>query len=297
MFVHTEALVEDTHLDLQISCRSTQLAAAGLLAVLHRFGRARRMHHLVHLRAQLGIRLMPEEEVCRGDPSTDALEDLSGGVVRSIAVVIATRSVLAALQSIHVNLEIQVVVPPEHGDGNTQGHVHVQDVPRVLALSLIDEVPQLIVPDGGQPTIVSVQVVLEHDVFQHLLPVDFDDPLATQHGLDLDHVVLDEWATNHQLVGSCQAVSVLRALVAPLDVHLVALHNPELAVTIKRWSGAVKCLNVRVAPEQACLPPRCDFAGQSLYLLLGSDLLDDGGAGRRHRPQQDSRDGDHEQQP
>mmetsp|Transcript_113062 Transcript_113062/g.359244 ORF Transcript_113062/g.359244 Transcript_113062/m.359244 type:complete len:207 (+) Transcript_113062:719-1339(+) len=64
-------------------------------------------------------------------------------------------------------------------------------------------------------------------------------------------MALQEIAAYGDLVGRGQAVRVLRAHVAALDLDPLALHDPKFAVAVKARARPVKALDVRIAPEHA----------------------------------------------
>mmetsp|Transcript_4564 Transcript_4564/g.13818 ORF Transcript_4564/g.13818 Transcript_4564/m.13818 type:complete len:260 (-) Transcript_4564:74-853(-) len=73
------------------------------------------------------------------------------------------------------------------------------------------------------------------------------------HRLYLDGVPLQERAAHHDLLGRGQAECEGRAHVAALDLHLVVLHYPKLAVAVKARPSTIEGENVGIAPEHALL--------------------------------------------
>mmetsp|Transcript_110150 Transcript_110150/g.215942 ORF Transcript_110150/g.215942 Transcript_110150/m.215942 type:complete len:274 (+) Transcript_110150:139-960(+) len=187
---------------------------------------------------------MVEKEISVFHPGPDALEDFLRRVVRRVVIEIAAPSVLIRLPG-HADAHVDVVGPSEHRHAHPLWQMHVDHVPLPVGGRLVHGRALRIVGDGGQLR----DAVGAWKVSQDRVPVHGDR--AVLEGPDLDDVAFQEWPADGDLVRRCQALCEFGSLVAALDPHCLALHDPKLALAIERWVSAIKGPNMGVSPEDA----------------------------------------------
>eukprot|EP00405_Crypthecodinium_cohnii_P042973 CAMPEP_0206566568 /NCGR_PEP_ID=MMETSP0325_2-20121206/24737_1 /ASSEMBLY_ACC=CAM_ASM_000347 /TAXON_ID=2866 /ORGANISM="Crypthecodinium cohnii, Strain Seligo" /LENGTH=133 /DNA_ID=CAMNT_0054069625 /DNA_START=282 /DNA_END=683 /DNA_ORIENTATION=+ len=127
--------------------------------------KAPRAKHGVHLGINFRRGRYSEQEVLSIHARTETLVDLRSSIVIFIPVEVATDAILAAFRCRHRHFDVQVVLPPKYFQGDSLGHVDVNDGFGLLEAGLIQDFPFPIVPQNSQPAILSRQVMLKIDEF------------------------------------------------------------------------------------------------------------------------------------
>mmetsp|Transcript_135479 Transcript_135479/g.432360 ORF Transcript_135479/g.432360 Transcript_135479/m.432360 type:complete len:284 (+) Transcript_135479:419-1270(+) len=248
VLIHAEAEVEDARIHLHGFRILRQVLAACQLTLDELLCRAMPAQHLGLLRGECGYGPAAEQQVVVRDASA-ARQDSRCGVIGRIAVEVAARAVLTSRDLRHLELQVQVVAPAEDREGDAHWQVHVHDAARPLARRPVRQLADSVISDCGH-----IAHLVGAEFQQHGLAIhQYVAPVSMLHRLYLDGVPLQERAAHHDLLGRGQAECEGRAHVAALDLHLVVLHNPKLAVAVKARPSTIEGGNVGIAPEHALL--------------------------------------------
>mmetsp|Transcript_4563 Transcript_4563/g.13813 ORF Transcript_4563/g.13813 Transcript_4563/m.13813 type:complete len:270 (-) Transcript_4563:365-1174(-) len=221
--------------------------------------------------------MVVEKQVLIGDAAAPA-QDSSCGVIGGVAVEVTAGAVLALCQRRHFELQVQVIAPTVDREGDVLGQLHVHDAAFPLARCLVRQLADAVVRDGGPIAHLEGAKAREHRLAIHQnVPA-----VRMLHGLHLDLVAVQEVASNHNLLRRGKTVGVHRSHEAALDLHILAVHDPILSVSVEAGPGFIKGHQVRVAPEVARLAPGRRWRRPRLRRWRRRGQRDSGGTRGRH---------------
>mmetsp|Transcript_26272 Transcript_26272/g.66567 ORF Transcript_26272/g.66567 Transcript_26272/m.66567 type:complete len:273 (+) Transcript_26272:477-1295(+) len=224
--------------------------------------------------------MLVEKQILIGDAAAPAQNGICG-VIGGVAVEVTAGAVLALCQRRHFELQVQVIAPTVDREGDVMGQLHVHDAAFPLARCLVRQLADAVVRDAGPIAHLEGAKAREHRLAIHQnVPA-----VRMLHGLHLDLVAVQEVASNHNLLRRGKTVGVHRSHEAALDLHILALHDPILSVSVEAGPGCIKGNQVRVAPEVACLALGRRWRRQWLHRRrrrAQPNGLDGGTRGRKH---------------
>mmetsp|Transcript_47503 Transcript_47503/g.101611 ORF Transcript_47503/g.101611 Transcript_47503/m.101611 type:complete len:299 (+) Transcript_47503:1278-2174(+) len=153
-----------------------------------------------------------------------------------------------------MDLQIHVVGPTENRDVDTHRKRNVHHVPVELTGSLIHQGSLVVVGKGHQVADPGGAADLG------ALWVSVDGDLAVVlHGLHDDDMIVDERSADGNGVGCSQTISVFGSDVTALNMDLVVLNDPIIAISIEGGAGSIESHQVGISPEDA--PPHLQGRG------------------------------------
>mmetsp|Transcript_30504 Transcript_30504/g.101417 ORF Transcript_30504/g.101417 Transcript_30504/m.101417 type:complete len:463 (-) Transcript_30504:316-1704(-) len=189
-------------------------------------------------------RVAVEKEIRFRHLLADSGQDLLAVVVVGVAVEVATMPIHVSGGG-HADADVEVVLPAEYLHKEVAGQVDVHNVPLQVTHGLVHELTLVIEGYLTEALRIEVPERLENGA-----PIP-SYLAALRHRTHLQHVVIQEWPANGDVVCRGQAVGIGRRQVAGLHQNLAGAHHPDFALAEKIRLGIVERRNVRVAPDEA----------------------------------------------